>query len=107
MSEEHSLFFRLMQYGTVGFGFVCFTIPLLLGVKFIKSRKPIGKAIAIMLFGECIGIAVTILFAILNDGVMDDYVGPIEALALRLTMFAAAIVTSLHLAYQMWIIEIE
>lgn len=102
---ETSIFFKSLQYGTVGFGCICLAISFFLFMHFIKSRRKIGKAVGLMLLGESVGAAVTVAFAITADGVI-DIGNPISAMILRWIMFSAAFVTSLHLAYQTWMIEI-
>ena len=59
-----------------------------------------------MLLGESIGAAVTVAFAITADGLL-NIVGPVSAMVMRWIMFSIAFVTSIHLAYQTWKIEIK
>lgn len=102
---EGSVFFRTLQYATVGFGCICLAISFFLFCHFIRSKKKIGKAVGLMLLGESVGAAVTIAFAIMSDGLI-DIVDPLVAMVMRWIMFSAAFVTSLHLAYRTWMIEV-
>lgn len=90
-----------MRYATVGVGFIATFLSLSLFAFFIKSRKPIGKAVGLMLLGESIGLAITIAFSITADGVF-DIMNPPAAMAMRWGMFLVAMSTSIHLAYQTW-----
>ena len=80
-------------------------MSFMLFVHFIRSHKPIGKAVALMLLGESIGSAVTVVFAIAAEGIFDDMLTPAVMLGMRWLMFTVAFATSVHLAVQTWRIE--
>ena len=90
-----------MRYATVGVGFIAVFLSFSLFAFFMKSRKPIGKAVGLMLLGESIGLAITIVFSITADGVF-DIMSPHAAMVMRWVMFLVAMSTSIHLAYQTW-----
>jgi len=98
---EQEYFFVCMRYATVGVGFIAAFLSFSLFAFFIKSKRPIGKAVGLMLLGESIGLAVTIAFSITSEGVF-DIMNPQAAMAMRWVMFLVAMTTSIHLAYQTW-----
>lgn len=97
-------FFESMQILTVSVGVVCAAMPFGLFLHFIKSSRPIGKAVAFMLLGESIGIGLTVCFSITAEGVL-DIITPLASMIMRWVMFGAAIISSTHLAYRTWMIE--
>lgn len=99
------MFFRLLQYATVCFGSMCVFMSFVLFTHFIRSRKPIGKAVGLMLLGESIGGAVTVVFAITAEGIFEDALTPPIILTMRWVMFSAAFLSSVHLAVQTYRIE--
>lgn len=96
----------LLQVFTVAVGAVALSFSLVMFLYFIRSRNRIGRAVAYMLAGESVGIAVTIAFACLSNGIY-DLIGPYGALILRWILFSAAIATSAHLAYRTRQIELQ
>ena len=98
-------FFRALQIGTVGLGFIAVFLSFALFMHFWRSPRKISKAVGLMLLGESIGACVTVIFAMGADG-LTDVIGPKSAIVLRIVLFSAAMVTSLHLAYRIWMIEI-
>ena len=95
-----------LQYLTVALGCVALAFALFMFVYFIRSKYPIGKAVALMLLGESIGIAVTVGFSIFANGLY-DCIGDSGSMFLRWVMFLTALATSLHLAYQTRLIELR
>lgn len=75
-------------------------------VYFVRSKFPIGKAVALMLLGESIGLSVTVGFSIFANGLY-DCLGPSGSMFLRWIMFLTALTTSVHLAYQTRLIELR
>ena len=95
----------IWKFATVALGSAAVTMSTLLGIHFIRVTRPIGKAVGLMLIGEAIGGAITILFAITTDGIVD--IGtPVTSMVMRWVIFLTAMVTSAHLAYQTWKIEV-
>ena len=78
----------------------CFALILSLSLcfYFLKARHSIGRAVAYMLAGESVGLAVTIVFSLFSNGVF-DIMGPITSMIARVLVFATAVTTSTHLAY--------
>lgn len=97
--------FIVWKFVTVALGTSAVTMSTLLGIHFIRVPKPIGKAVGFMLLGEAIGGAITILFAITSDGIV-DIATPVTTMVMRWVIFLTAMVTSIHLAYQTWKIEV-
>lgn len=89
---------------TVLFGAASCALSFALFMHFIASRKPIGKAVGMMLFGEFFCGIATVVFSITHNGML-DIGGDVSSILLRLSMFSVASATSLHLAYQTWKIE--
>ena len=100
-------YFRVLQYATVGFGCVCMFMSFVLFMHFMQSKRPIGKAVGFMLLGESVGALITVIFAITNDGLLEEMTDDTSALIMRWVMFSFAFVTSAHLAYQTWVIETD
>jgi hypothetical protein len=96
----------ILHIATIGLGIISLFLSLSLSFYFIRSQKPIGKAVAFMLFGESVGALVAVVFSIYANGLF-DVLGPGVSLLLRWTMFLTAITTSLHLAYQTRMVELE
>lgn len=97
--------FMVWKFATVALGTAAVTMSTLLGIHFLRATRPIGKAVGLMLVGEAIGGAVTILFAITSDGIL-NIATPVTSMAMRWVIFLTAMVTSIHLAYQTWKIEV-
>lgn len=87
-------------------GTVALTFSASMFCYFIRSRAKIGKAVAYMLAGECIGIAMTLVFCVFANGVY-DFLGDHGSMFLRWVMFTAAIASSVHLAYRTRQIELQ
>lgn len=105
MSDNFDNVLRLLQIGTICFGSICVFMSMMLFIHFIRSPRKIGKAVALMLLGEAVGSTVVVIFSIAANGPL-DVLTPIECLALRWVMFSVATVTSIHLAYRTWMIEV-
>lgn len=97
--------FIVWKFVTVALGTSAVTMSTLLGVHFLRATRPIGKAVGLMLLGEAVGGIVTIIFAVTTDGIVD--IGtPVTTMVMRWVIFLTAMVTSIHLAYQTWKIEV-
>ena len=97
---------RSLQYVTIFVGIVAVTCSMSLALVFWKSRKPIGKAVSVMLFCEGIGGLVTVIFATMTQGSLEQ-IGPEMSMVLRWILFSTAIVSSTHLAYHTFKLERE
>jgi len=104
--QRGELFIHVMQYATVALGSIAVLLAAVLSLLFWRSRKPIGKAVALMLTGEAVGALVTVIFAMTTYG-LTNIMTEGWAIALRWVMFSAASLSSIHLAYRTWQLEGE
>lgn len=97
---------EILHIATIALGCVSLSLSLSLFLYFRRSSQPIGRAVAFMLLGETIGAAATVIFALTANGlydVLDDG----GSTALRWVIFTSAILTSVHLAYQTRLVELD
>ena len=106
MAEHGISMVRSLQYVTIVVGIVAVTCSMSLALVFWKSRKPIGKAVSVMLFCEGVGGLVTVAFATMSQGVFNQ-IGPESAMFMRWILFSTAIISSTHLAYHTFKLERE
>ena len=95
-----------LSYITVLLGLVSLSLSAAMGLYFIRSQSRIARAVSYMLIGEAFVSFVTVLFSVFAMGVY-DCMGPILAMVMRWAMFAVASATSIHLAYQVRMIELR
>ncbi len=89
----------MLSIFTTVLGCAALTLSSSLCVYFLRSREAIGRAVAYMLAGESVGLSVAIVFSLFSNGVF-DVMGPFAAMVARILVFATAVTTSTHLAYQ-------
>ena len=89
----------MLSIFTTAFGCLALTLSVSLCFYFLRARQAIGRAVAYMLAGESVGLSITIIFSLFSNGVF-DVMGPFAAMVARILVFATAVTTSTHLAYQ-------
>jgi len=97
---------EILHIATVALGCVSLSLSLSLFLYFRRSSQPIGRAVAFMLLGETIGAAATVIFALTADGLY-NVLNDSGSTALRWVIFTSAILTSVHLAYQTRLVELD
>ncbi len=84
-------------YLTVSLGVVSAFCSAGLGVYFMRSTKRVSRSVAWMYFAEAIAMTVTVAFSI-GEGVLVGMFPVWLQTLLRVTMFTAAITSSVHMA---------
>ena len=97
---------QILHIATIALGCVSLSLSLLLFLYFRRSSQPIGRAVAFMLLGETVGAAATVIFALTANGLY-DVLGDGGSTVLRWVIFTSAILTSVHLAYQTRLVELD
>jgi hypothetical protein len=92
----------LLQHITAIAGIFCVGLSTYLAGRFHGSGHPLGAALSVMLLGEAFVGLFTVLFAFLTAFGYSWDAHPFAQMAMRWAIFAAASITSLHLAYHVW-----
>ena len=90
----------LAEYIIVVFGSTAALSSFLLFTYFIRSDKSVGKAVAFVFLAECIGLLITVAFAVVV-GVVDTEISPWIQLVMRAAMFSTALCSSVHMAFSL------
>jgi len=98
MSYEHALEIldAALKWAAIVFGAVVVTMAATLALYFGTSKRGLAVAMAWMVAAECYAAATTLAFAII--AILDDEPGIVASL-MRLTIFLAAGLSTVHLAY--------
>lgn len=91
---------------TVCFGLFSVALSTCLSFYFLRSKTRISRAVAYTLAGEAFLAGVTVFFALFAQGLY-DVIGIPAAMIMRWAMFLVATATSLHLGYQLRLIELQ
>lgn len=91
---------------TVSLGLTSVVLSAVLSYYFSRSEQRIAKAVSYMLAGEAFVGLVTVMFSCFAHGFF-DVIGPGVAMCMRWAMFIVASGTSLHLAFQLRLIELS
>lgn len=89
---------EIILIGTVIYMGICAALPFGLCLMFMRCQAGIGRSVALMTFGESVGMATTCAFAVLEMADMFDHLPWWGATIMRLSMGTVAMVSSLHLA---------
>lgn len=89
---------EIILLGTVIYMGICAALPFCLCLLFARCQAGIGRSVALMTFGESVGMATTCAFAVLEMADAFDNLPWWGATLMRLSMGTVAMVSSLHLA---------
>lgn len=84
------------QHLTVAFGVVAALVTLVFFVKFLASRKKLGRAVAVMLAGEFLTVTATLAFALITLGEIGQP-SAVTEIVLRWSIFGATVGSTLYL----------
>lgn len=87
---------RFFQLGTIAFGVIAAVVSFFLFLKFVKSRKKLGRAVAFMLAGEFTTLTATVVFSVITIGAIGRPT-PVQEIMLRWVIFSVTCASTLYL----------
>ena len=91
----------MLDQAIMAVGFSAILLDVYFALKFIMSRKHMGKAVCLMLIGEGVGAFAITLFAYCSmTDKLEWFVTSSAANAFRCFVLTLAVVTTIHLCYR-------